>query len=332
MLFTALVLGLFSCGKNNDPAPGAASDLSQIKAVGYRYVTSSTIENIVLSNSQITGYPSLLQRSKMFVKGSDVYFISVKTNPDFPNDGYKAIAGYYKNGTFNQLGFGYVLTDILVDDNDNVYVCGYDNKVGGGSPVYWKNGQMTTLLGSGGKTTSGKATNMVRSGNDIYIAGYVNGGLSSDLVCYWKNGTYNALTYVDYFSTGDYARIPLAVNGSDVYMVTYYRGVYSLWKNNTKTTITEFSNIGTIKFNNNKLYITGLFYENQTYKLGYTVDGVKTIITDTQYSQITDIAFKGEDVYFSGSLDNKAAIWKNTTLLNDPNDFTRQSAYDDLSF
>lgn len=328
----ALVVGLFSCGKNSEPTPEAASELSQIKAVGYRFVTSSTLENVVLSNEQITGYPSLLQNSKMFVKGSDIYFISVKTNPDFPNDGYKVISGYYKNGTFNQLGLGYVLTDILVDDDNNVHICGYDGKAGGGVPVYWKNGQMTTLPGFGSNRPAGKATRMTRNGNDIYISGYVPAGLSSDLICYWKNGVFKAVTYVDYFSTGNYARIPIAVNGTDVYLVTYYRGVYTLWKNDTKTTVTGFAGIGDIQFHNNKLYMTGSFYENETYKIGYTVDGQKRIVSDTQYSEITDMAFKGDDVYFSGRLDNKAAIWKDTTLLNNPSEFTRQSSYDDLSF
>lgn len=333
LIFMAIAISLFSCSKDessDSSNTNNTSDLNLIKAVGYKSTSNTTNANILWNGTQNISFDTKQQYSKIFVKGTDIYFLSTQTNPNFPNDYTKNLAGYYKNGTFVTLGEGFITYDILVDDNNDVHVCGYDNKVGGGLPTYWKNGQKTTLPGVNNRN-AGKAISIVKSGSDIYISGYASYSINTDQFGYWKNGVFTGLGITAYYSGQEYESIQIDVVGNTTYLSAYQNNTLKIYTNSTSSTIADSFDLEKIKYHNEKLYLVGTFYENNTSKAVYYENGVRKIISPNP-SKATDIAFKGSDIYFSGQENQKPAIWKNNSLLNDQSEFTTFSIYSDLSF
>jgi hypothetical protein len=87
----------------------------------------------------------------------------------------------------------------MIFENDNLYVYGeasdnINSSNYGASPLLWKNGELVSLNGMAGKSTTGFSV----SGSDIYFAGYDgcvsdNNGYWTCSIGYWKNNGFNEI-------------------------------------------------------------------------------------------------------------------------------------------
>lgn len=180
--------------------------------------------------------------NKVYVVGERVYSSS------------RATAFFEVDGNFEELtessGFASA-TDIYVSDGD-MYIGGIKNESGSvTSIVYWKNGELVTVAsGTLGNTSGGS---IAVKGNDVYIAGMLNGDLM-----YWKNGTSVSLEG----GSGEVTDIVVADNG-DVYVSGYTFGspnVAQYWKNGEKITLgtgERTSQANAILVENNDVYVAG---------------------------------------------------------------------------
>lgn len=110
------------------------------------------------------------------VSGNDVYVAGFKID-----EAGKEVAMYWKNGEPVILPDGCRANAIAASGNE-VYVAGIDrNEEGANIIVYWKNGKAVRL--TNGKEVSGAGASVITiAGNDVYIAGYLDGKAT-----YWKN-------------------------------------------------------------------------------------------------------------------------------------------------
>ncbi|RZM12725.1 MAG: hypothetical protein EOO88_45295 [Pedobacter sp.] len=99
---------------------------------------------------------------------------------------FKSVPAYWKNNILVELsapaGHGGIVEDLAIHGTD-VYAVGYTLETDGKNDVatYWKNGNAFKLSDG---TTRSIISCIEVSGNDIYMAGIING---KTMVC-WKNG------------------------------------------------------------------------------------------------------------------------------------------------
>jgi hypothetical protein len=166
----------------------------------------------------LTDGTHLAGASSMVVSGTDVYVSGFEYGADY------SIAKYWKNGTSVELSDGSSNArgnDLALLGSD-VYVAGQGYS--SGLPhiaEIWKNGSSFQV-----GTNFSNSFAIAIEGNDIYAAGYSNGGTAT----YWKNNTPTILN-----GSMAYA---IAINSSDIYVAgsSGIQAVY--WKNGSLTNLT----------------------------------------------------------------------------------------------
>ncbi len=157
----------------------------------------------------------------------------------------------------------------------DVYVAGgVRTATGNNVGVYWKNGVMTMLTDS---TVYSGASNIILSGNDVYIAGFGPSGPA-----YWKNGN---IVNLPFLRGGLISG--LAVSGNDVYVVgtfyNLYNQVATYWKNGVRDTLTVspiISSASSIAVNGKDVYIAGTITGFLGGTAVYWKNGVQVNLTD----------------------------------------------------
>jgi putative NIF3 family GTP cyclohydrolase 1 type 2 len=200
----------------------------------------------------------------------------------------------------------------------DIYVAG-DN---GTNPVLWKNGSANML-----STSIGTASQVIVSGNNVYVAG-VDGESASSLLSpggpggqyvYWKNGIQNNISVPEFIR--DLSSV--SVSGGDIYYTNM-----SAWKNGTKITlpgqgqgyVTSTLAAGT------DIYFTG---SDSTGDAVYWKNNLLHVIAQGYYPASNSgsdpsaycIFVSGDDVYMGGiDINNTAVYWKNgvATTLHSP--------------
>ncbi|WPV02393.1 hypothetical protein SNE26_11455 [Mucilaginibacter sp. cycad4] len=139
---------------------------------------------------------------------------------------------YWKNGDLKQLNDQNKPVhpaDLLISKNQ-MYVVGttLSNTVPDyWQAAYWNNTQGTMVLSSQ-TPMEAKATAIVITGNDVYVAGY-----AGEKVVYWKNGIMTELADLPGFPE----KYALAVAGADVYVMGRDKNGAKLWVNGKATVI-----------------------------------------------------------------------------------------------
>jgi hypothetical protein len=193
-----------------------------------------------------------------------------------------------------------------------VYVSGTQRKADGiGQAVYWKNGSLVELS----KNIESSVTNIVVSGNDVYVA-----GKTGSAVGYWKNGIFDSLgpdinTYVQ-----------IAVYGTDVYLSSYsingpthFCGVY---KNGIYSEVAPPSSdlsVTSIAVGNQGILLGGSTDETATYWLNNVAH---TLTNGPKIASVAGVAFDQTDIYAAGSEASEGSMykqyvaeyWKNDTV------------------
>jgi hypothetical protein len=152
-----------------------------------------------------------------FRDGSDLYVLGYYS--DTLGDRHY---GYWKNGSFSQLGYSYSSTRKIAVSGGNVYVAG---KMTNTSVGYWENGVYHTLYSSGHYFM--QATGLAVSGTNIAVVGSTNFLYSKG---YWLNSVYYEVTnmtgiYSPYF-VGGVLRILCRTNNNELGYLE--NGVYSV--------------------------------------------------------------------------------------------------------
>jgi hypothetical protein len=260
--------------------------------------------------------------NKIVVSGNNVYVAGSITDA---NQSYNAV--YWKNGVVTNLGVGQAF-GIAVQGTD-VYVVGVMpniNPIPNANPnipnasvaVVWKNGIVTNL-------GVGQISDIIISGNDIYMAGYTYTPQGIITATYWKN---NAPV-----NLGPGEADAIAVEGTDVYVTRpfFSQSVQGYWKNGAFVNMgydgdTEVTGIAVY---DNDVYVLGATSSSQGWHATYWKNGKATVLKDGA-SALKDgtssfgIAVNGTDVYLAGSYNNinglsAALYWKNgsvTTLAS----------------
>ncbi|MGV3527271.1 MAG: PKD domain-containing protein [Flavisolibacter sp.] len=238
------------------------------------------------------------------VAGSDVYVAG------WEGDGFlysENVAKYWKNGQEVRLTgpTGAGANAIKIVGND-IYVAGWeltpDKK--NGVAKYWKNGQPINLT-DGSKDA--EATDIVVSGNDVYVAGHENG-----VAKYWKNGIPVSLTNG---SRQAYSH-SIAVVGGDVYVAgSESNGSVHLakyWKNGQAVTLTTgstvYSSAASIAISLDDVFIAGWEGDFVGRAGGngavakYWRNGQALALTNgSTYGYSSSVAVLGSDVYIGGT-------------------------------
>lgn len=220
----------------------------------------------------------------------------------------------------------------------DIYVAGFESTNSSPkSAMYWKNGTPVTL----GSDFSW-ANAIFVSGNDVYVAGYDNGGAT-----YWKNGVGVRLPG----QTDGREAHSVFVNGNDVYVAGYVAGnqantaVY--WKNGVPVALTDGTNQAqaiSVLVSGSDVYVTG--WEEKTTQVDpthivtyavakYWKNGTPVSLTDGLKPAYTSSIFlSGNDIYVAGeacqdtTLDCSllATYWKNGTQVVLTNQYTTASS------
>jgi hypothetical protein len=186
----------------------------------------------------------------LVVKGNDVYICGSANST----------ACYWKNGVLygtNDNVNGSGATAITVDDNGDVYMCGYTTgthtprKGGYPRPAYWKNNTLTVLPAD---KISATANSIAIDGGNIYVSGTADDGqVRSESInpkgMLWKNGT------PEYLGYGSLLGGCVTVVQGDVYVagsrpIEAYTAYGIVLKNGaiiSQGSITSFNNIYVIK-------------------------------------------------------------------------------------
>jgi hypothetical protein len=318
-------ISIFGCSKSDEPElPTTSGNATDVYIVGYTMNSGNKAVPTIWKN----GIPAILPSDanvntvgfKIAVSSNDVYAVN-------GIDGTNQII-MWKNGISSVVAQDAKVEDLIVD-NGNVYILGRKK---GFSYRYWKNGVETIL-------TNGLSGNFVKDmvvvNGDVHIAGSVEVG-SSNVVKYWKNGAATSVSNPNFraFANG------IAVDGLDVYVLfreLETNGTYTLkiWKNGAITTLesgihNDFSmGKGKIVTTPNTVFVTaGLSVDNETSKIGFWKNGLKTNLTSGNASSIPDdMKITGNDAHIIGRERNPGAdgkfvlkYWKNgleTILTSD---------------
>jgi hypothetical protein len=191
-----------------------------------------------------------------------------------------------------------------------IYIAGNN----GTNPILWKNGTADTL-----STTIGSASQVIVSGNDVYVGGIsqgnqniysspvLNGPLTGQYG-YWKNGVQNNIGSIENIGPPP----SISLGGNNVY---YSNG--SAWENGTIITLPnqDSGSVQSIFASGNDIYAAG--YDSARDAV-YWKNGQLNIVSAFQGHGYTTplvycIAVSGSDVYVGGMY-NQAAFWKNGVI------------------
>ncbi|MFT3980054.1 MAG: hypothetical protein QM687_06255 [Ferruginibacter sp.] len=266
----------------------------------------------------------------MAVYNNDVYIVGAEEDPSG-----RGIGRYWKNGTIAASfddGTNNLSCAAIAVNAGGVHIAVNQQSASGTTytPKYWKDGTMTTLMVAGA-VPNAFLSDIVTSGNDVYIVGSQVSGANRNCIL-WKNGS---ATIIPLTNTINASGFRMAVSGNDVYIVTNEYPVggsvsrIMLYKNNeAPKVITETTPAGAkdVFVSNTDLYIAGFQFDaNATLVANYWKNGTKVTLESgsaTPDSELTDIYIKNADVFTSGItyVNNVAAVtyWKNgvATRLN----------------
>lgn len=205
-------------------------------------------------------------------------------------------AGYWKNGSFIQLGAGVKASyaqAILITDED-IYVGGYENDGTKNVAKLWKNGVLQTLSSINNGNAASAVLSVSLKGSDVYCAGYDRLAPSpgaSRVALLWKNGVAIPLgsgtryaSARSVFIAGDY----IYVAGHEVGTLGKAEAKY--WKVDASDNVTE-------------VLLDGNSSTNDFYATSIHVDG-------------EDIYVAGYEFYSSGGNVNIPKYWKNGVAVN----------------
>jgi IPT/TIG domain len=255
------------------------------------------------------------------------------------------IAEYWKNGVPVILSDGTkreTTSGIFVSGSD-IYLAGNQVSSTNSYPEYWKNGNPIIINDS-----LGTATAITVSGNDVYVAGTLNGRFPfpfGSMAVYWKNGTEVKLTNGIFNSSASC----IAVSGNDVYVtgveVSNLSGTNvnqaKIWKNGVATNLsdgTTVANVTSIVVVGNDVYAAGFVQDPITgiYVAKYWKNGVAVNLSDgTKTAYAIAVFVSGSDIYVAGLEKNlvtdvfDAKYWKNGTevkLTNGSNGLSTTSS------
>ncbi|MBE9663320.1 hypothetical protein [Mucilaginibacter myungsuensis] len=258
------------------------------------------------------------------------------------------MAGYWKNGTFYNLGDASAkqsfATGLCISGND-VYISGWYCKTTWDepTPIYWKNGVAVDLPAKGA-TGDGYANayGITVSGNDVYVCGAYRIAKDRYAACYWKNKVLNTFSDNTYESAA--RAIPVA-NGVVHLAGTSTPSLFpfpvrkpAVWnggKLNMLDIGTYHSGVAyVITVSGNDIYVAGTATGTSDLAL-YWKNGTMTAITNSEYGMA--IALDGPDVFIGGALrtnvnvgENFATYWKNGLQLFSHNSGTDRSRIFDI--
>ena len=203
----------------------------------------------------------------------------------------------------------------------DVYVAGADSvfESGGlfstyGIPTYWKNGIPVNYTDGtiGYNGTSGEATSIAVSGNDVYMTGYKRFCVSrscNDHGMFWKNGISVSLDLPNYPGSLTVSNNDIYIAGSSLYL-DGTGGNAAYLKNEVKIELPSGSagSISTaIAVSGNDVYVAGIgitgnvYNGKQKYIAKYWKNGNAINLTDgTKGAKAWSIAVSGNDAYITG--------------------------------
>lgn len=233
----------------------------------------------------------------------------------------RATAFHWQNNNFAELteSNGFASGKDICVANGDIYIGGIKNESASvTSIVYWKNGELVTVASGALGSTSGGS--IIVKGNDVYVAGVVDG-----VPMYWKNGNGVALEG----GAGQVTSMAVADNG-DVYVAGYTFGSPNLaqyWKNGERHVLgvgenpNHDSEARGIFIENNDVYVAG--WEKITKPSGGGTVSVARYWKNGEPVDLTDGANRAEangifvlegDVYVAGVdfMDRRrATYWRN---------------------
>lgn len=230
----------------------------------------------------------------------------------------RATAFHWQNNNFAELteSNGFASGKDICVANGDIYIGGIKNESASvTSIVYWKNGELVTVASGALGSTSGGS--IIVKGNDVYVAGVVDG-----VPMYWKNGNGVALEG----GAGQVTSMAVADNG-DVYVAGYTFGnptIAHYWKNGENVTLGiggRESQANDIIIENGDVYVAG--WEKITKPSGGGLVSVARYWKNGEPVDLTDGAHRAEansifvlegEVYVAGVeyMDRRrATYWRN---------------------
>lgn len=237
------------------------------------------------------------------ISKSDVYVVGYELSPN----GQYLRGGYWKNGKQTVLSKAGLSPESIFLSGQDVYVAGSEvGPVGNNLLKYWKNGHAVSL--TDGMTSDINGGYIVVNGKDVYVAASEWSGVGYAAKV-WKNGISTSLTdgSVTAFVKG------LVISGTDVYVVGHEESaaggqthfVAKYWKNGEVVQLAADPTVDSfgmdLKVFNGDVYACG--YESINGKLVavYWKNGVRTILTQSDFSFARSIFVSNSGVYTCGA-------------------------------
>lgn len=220
---------------------------------------------------------------------------------DYPNNGINK-AVLWKNGEPTYLTDGTYIAyaySIFVEQG-NTHVVGYENSIG----KYWKNGVAQNAL----TPTAKYFTKVQVINNKVYILGKAG----NDIIL-WEDGVATTILNA---TSNDVFPCDFKVVGNDKYVLIHNDYKAILWKNGTTTTLSDSVIKDQAKglcISDNNVYVLAEEYTSEfVKKIKYWKNGVVNYVNNPSsniYAYNIDV--KNNDVYISGTINQKAYFWKN---------------------
>jgi hypothetical protein len=236
-------------------------------------------------------HPGALYISQAYaiaVSGTDIYVGGTVAHSGDSN----GRAVYWKNGAETDLtsGSSTALVNAIVVSGSDVYSAGqnnqpdFDNVAGVSVAALWKNQTQIPLDGAVVASYGSFAKGIAVSGNDVYVAGYIEFGAAL-----WKNGSLQNLDDNSGYPFGS-AGFAVGVNKTDVYVIGEHGNEAAYWKNGTikdmiSGTFTA-SGVNGICFQGDDVYMSGSLNNDAVYWKNDTVNTMQSTGATTVVSCI----------------------------------------------
>lgn len=297
----------------------------EIFILGYQYNSGGSVDAKYWKNGKefyMTRNQGNFFTNKMALHGDDVH-AAVRIG-----GAGKSYAGYLKNNeepvylTLDDFGIGNDsnANDIFIDEEGNIYMCGYIGPVIDTSvimPVWWKNDDRSVCQTDDPKELA--------AGIQIYEgATYIATYTSDKTIKYYKNGTANTI--------GQYGQIiGMKIEDGDIYTAGFrdngniYEPFYTKNQDVTYFNNTESEFPYGITVYNGDIYIAGQRGPGFDRYAIYWKNGEPTLLSDKLNSSAAAVAIWGDDVYVVGQEPNAndvmtGVLWKNGVRVGEISD------------